>query len=403
MAKAFTPVSGLLHRRHPSARADKTQAKGIKRLDSAFVLIILVLLTYGLIMVFSASYPSALQKTQNSMHFIQKQALFVVVGLVAMFLISLIDYHLYRRFVIPITAVGLILLVLVLIPGIGTDLGTFARRWIGVGDFTFQPSEIMKFATIVLFAHLISINYKRMGTFRYGVLPFAVMLAVTAGLMLLEPHLSGTILIFAIGLIMMFVGGTKLRWFAILGGVGAAGVGGLFLLGSTIDKFAHITERITYWLDPFQSAEVIRDQTWQTVQSLVAIGSGGVLGRGIGNSRQKYLYIPEPHNDFIFAIICEELGLIGALIVIVLFIMFALRGFSIAAKAPDKFGYMLGVGLTAQIIIQAILNIAVVTNTIPNTGISLPFFSYGGTAILMQLGQMGILLNISRHSMIEKT
>ena len=161
----------------------------------------------------------------------------------------------------------------------------------------------------------------------------------------------------------------------------------------------YITGRLSGWLHPFEDTQ---GQNWQTIQSLIAIGSGGIMGRGIGNSRQKYLYLPEPYNDFIFAIICEELGLIGALLVIVLFVLFALRGYSIAAKAPDKFGFMLGVGLTTQVVVQAILNIAVVTNTVPNTGISLPFFSYGGTALLMQLGEMGILLNISRNAVMEK-
>ena len=197
---------------------------------------------------------------------------------------------------------------------------------------------------------------------------------------------------------MMFVGGTKLRWFAAVGGAGVLGIAGIIMMG----KLDYILSRLGSWLDPF-AEELYLNDGWQTAQSLIAIGSGGIMGRGIGNSHQKYYYVSEPHNDFIFSIICEELGLVGALIVILLFILFALRSFSIAAKAPDKFGYMLAVGLTAQICLQAVLNIAVVTNTIPNTGISLPFFSYGGTALLMQLGQMGILLNISRHSTVDKT
>lgn len=398
-------ATGERKKREPRERRLPTDAakpqkppKKFKHLDTAFVIIILVLLTFGVIMVFSASYPAALHKTDNSFHFISKHVMFVLGGLAVMFLASFVDYHVYRRFVVPIFAVSLVLLAAVLIPGIGSTLGTFARRWIVIGPVNFQPSEIMKFAIIVMFAHLIALNYKRMGTFRYGVLPFAVCLVVTGGLMMMEPHLSGTILIFAISFVMMFVGGTKIRWFAGVGGAAAMGVAAIALF-----KADYIVERIQSWLNPFASPEMIRDQTWQTVQSLVAIGSGGIMGRGIGNSRQKYLYIPEPYNDFIFAIICEELGLIGALLVIVLFILFAFRGYSIATKSPDKFGYMLGVGITTQIIIQAILNIAVVTNTVPNTGISLPFFSYGGTALLMQLGEMGILLNISRHSLIEKT
>lgn len=366
-----------------------------KRFDTAFLIIILILLAYGVIMVFSASYPAALQKTGNSLHFISQHVLYVAVGIAAMLLISRIDYRLYRRFAYIIFGIALILLILVAIPGVGRVLNN-ARRWIYIGLIGFQPSEIMKFAVIVLFSHLIAHYQSRMNTFKQGVLPFAAVLLVIAVLMMLEPHLSGTILIFGIGCIMMYIGGTKLRYFLAVGGLSVGAIAGIVAFKGV----SYITERLQFWLNPFAD---INDKTWQTVQSLVAIGSGGLLGRGIGASRQKYLYLPEPYNDFIFAIICEELGLIGALFVIVLFVLFAVRGFSIASKAPDRFGFMLATGITVQICLQAALNIAVVTNTIPNTGISLPFFSYGGTAIMMQLGEMGILLNISRHAFMEKT
>ena len=366
-----------------------------KRFDTAFLIIILILLAYGVIMVFSASYPAALQKTGNSLHFISQHVLYVAVGIAAMLLISRIDYRLYRRFAYIIFGIALILLILVAIPGVGRVLNN-ARRWIYIGPIGFQPSEIMKVAVIVLFSHLIAHYQSRMNTFKQGVLPFAAVLLVIAVLMMLEPHLSGTILIFGIGCIMMYIGGTKLRYFLAVGGLSVGAIAGIVAFKGV----SYITERLQFWLNPFAD---INDKTWQTVQSLVAIGSGGLLGRGIGASRQKYLYLPEPYNDFIFAIICEELGLIGALFVIVLFVLFAVRGFSIASKAPDRFGFMLATGITVQICLQAALNIAVVTNTIPNTGISLPFFSYGGTAIMMQLGEMGILLNISRHAFMEKT
>lgn len=366
-----------------------------KRFDTAFLIIILILLAYGVIMVFSASYPAALQKTGNSLHFISQHVLYVAVGIAAMLLISRIDYRLYRRFAYIIFGIALILLILVAIPGVGRVLNN-ARRWIYIDPIGFQPSEIMKFAVIVLFSHLIAHYQSRMNTFKQGVLPFAAVLLVIAVLMMLEPHLSGTILIFGIGCIMMYIGGTKLRYFLAVGGLSVGAIAGIVAFKGV----SYITERLQFWLNPFAD---INDKTWQTVQSLVAIGSGGLLGRGIGASRQKYLYLPEPYNDFIFAIICEELGLIGALFVIVLFVLFAVRGFSIASKAPDRFGFMLATGITVQICLQAALNIAVVTNTIPNTGISLPFFSYGGTAIMMQLGEMGILLNISRHAFMEKT
>ena len=368
--------------------------KKIPRMDTAFLIIILVLLAYGVIMVFSASYPAALEKTGNSLHFISQHILFVLLGIAAMIFISYIDYHVYQRFAFVIFGIAFLLLILVLIPGIGKELNN-ARRWIYIGPINFQPSEIMKFGVIVLFAHLISHDQKRMGTFTHGVVPYMICLITIAGLMMLEPHLSGTILIFGIGCIMMYIGGTKLRYFLVIGGVAGLGVAGVVLLKGV----NYIVDRLQFWLNPFAD---VNDKTWQTVQSLVAIGSGGLFGRGIGASRQKYLWLPEAYNDFIFAVICEELGLIGALLVITLFVLLAVRGFSIASKATDKFGFMLGVGFIVLICLQAFLNFAVVTNFVPNTGISLPFFSYGGTAIMMQLGEMGILLSISRYAKIEK-
>lgn len=385
----------------PPAGAVAEKIRGFRRpkkLDSVCLVVLFAMLIYGIIMVFSASYPAALHKTGDSLHFISKHVTFVVIGIIVMFAASFVDYHIFRRFVIPIFIVGIILLVLVKVPGIGTNNNTVAERWIDLGFTTFQPSEFVKFAVILMFAHLIDLHYKRMGTFRYGVLPFAICLLITGGLMMVQPHLSGTILIFAIGLVMMFIGGTKLRWFGALIGAGGLGIAAIVILRG-VD---YIGNRLHWWLDPF-APDSIQKGTWQTVQSLVAIGSGGIMGRGIGNSRTKYLYLPEPYNDFIFSIICEELGLIGALLVIVLFILFAFRGFSIAQKAPDKFGYMLAIGIVVQVCIQAVLNMAVVTNTIPNTGISLPFFSYGGTSLLMLMGEMGVLMNISRQAVIEKT
>lgn len=374
-----------------NAAPPQKQPKSLKRLDASFTVLICVMLAFGLIMVFSSSYAVALHKYGNSLHYITRQAMFALCGVVAMYFISLVDYHIYRRFVFPIFIFSIALLILV--PIIGTRING-AKRWIDLGFTTFQPSDIMKFALIVMFAHLVSLNQKRMGTFNYGVLPFTICLMSVGALMMLQPHLSGTILIFLIGMVMMFIGGTKLRYFFVLGGVGAGAIGALMIINPN-----YMLSRIQNWLNPFQN---ISDENWQTTQSLIAIGSGGLMGRGLGGSHQKFLYLPEPQNDFIYAIICEELGLIGAMLVIIMFILFTFRGFSIASKAPDRFGFMLGVGIVTQICIQAVLNIAVVTNTIPNTGISLPFFSYGGTALLMQLGEMGILLNISRHANIEK-
>lgn len=372
-------------------RKVKDKVKKVGNMDVTFFILIMILLTFGLIMLFSASYAYAYYRYKgNSFHFIERQALFAVVGVIGMLIISKIDYHILKKFVFWIFGFSYLLLIIVLfMPALNN-----AHRWINLGFTTFQPSELMKFAIILLFAHLISVNYKRMGTFTYGVLPFLFFLGIVAVVMLLEPHLSGTILIFAIGLTMMFVGGTKYRYFGLAIGIAIIGIIAIV----AIKGIDYVSVRLNGWLDPFSDQQ---DDTYQTVQSLLAIGSGGLWGLGLGQSRQKYLYLPEPANDFIFSIVCEELGFIGAAIVILLFVLFIYRGFVIASKAPDKFGAMLVVGLVVQIGIQAMLNIAVVSNTIPNTGISLPFFSYGGTALLLQLFQMGIVLNVSRQCTME--
>lgn len=369
----------------------KPKLKRIGNIDITFFILVLILLTFGLVMLFSASYAYAYYYFNNSFHFIQRQAIFAVLGVGAMILLSYLDYRILKKFVYWIFGLTLLLLVVVLaMPELNN-----ARRWISLGPITIQPSELMKFAIVILFAYLISKNYKKMGTFKFGVLPFMLVLGVIAVLMLLQPHLSGTILIGSIGMIMMFVGGTKYRYFFITLGVAVIGLIAIVsLLG--VD---YVADRLAGWIDPFSDPS---DSTFQTVQSLLAIGSGGIMGLGLGNSRQKYLYLPEPQNDFIFSILVEELGFIGAAVVIILFVMLVYRGFVIASKSRDIFGMMITVGLTVQIGLQALLNIAVVTNTIPNTGISLPFFSSGGTALMMQLAQMGIILNVSRHCVYEK-
>ena len=369
----------------------KDRVKKVGSMDITFFVLVMVLLTFGLIMLFSASYAYAYYRYKgDSFHFIKRQALFAIVGVIGMLIISKIDYHILRKFVFWVFGGAYALLIVVLfMPPINN-----AHRWISLKVVTFQPSEIMKFAIILLFAHLISINYKRMGTFAYGVLPFLFFLGIVAVVMLLEPHLSGTVLIMSIGLIMMFVGGTKYRYFALALAMVVLGIIAIVM----VKGIDYVQVRLAGWLDPFRDTQ---DDTYQTVQSLLAIGSGGLWGLGLGQSRQKFLYLPEPANDFIFSVVCEELGFIGATIIILLFVMFVYRGFVIASKAPDKFGTMLVVGLTVQIGIQAMLNIAVVSNTIPNTGISLPFFSYGGTALLFQLFQMGIVLNVSRQCAME--
>lgn len=366
--------------------------KGTPGVDIVFLILVLCLLAFGLVMVASASYVSALYKYGNSYHFILRQLLFAAAGIVAMLAVPLFDYHLLRRYCLPLLVIALVLLLLVLIPGVGIRVNG-ARRWLGFGGFTFQPSEIAKLAVILVLSSYIAANYNRMKEFKVGLLPPAFLLLAVCGLVVFEPHLSGAIVIFCVGAILIFVGGASLKWLISIGTAGVAALAGFAAFTP------HARTRIEVWLDPFKDPT---GDGFQTIQSLYAIGSGGPLGQGLGNSRQKFLYIPEPQNDYIFSIICEELGFVGAMMVIVLFVLLIWRGFVIAYHAKDKFGSLVVVGIISRVAVQVILNIAVVTNTIPPTGISLPFFSYGGTALLVLLAEMGIVLCISRHSRMEE-
>ena len=364
-------------------------------LDMPFFFINMAILVIGLIMLFSASYPNAYYyKHGDSYYFIRSQLIWAVIGVVAMIAISYFDYHHLHKFAVPVLGLSFILLVVVLF----MPMVNGVHRWIPLGPIGFQASEITKFAIVLSFAHFISINFKKMGTFKYGILPYGIILARTAFLLYLEPHISCLIIVVLLAGGMLYIGGVKLRWFGMVLAIALAAVGYVVLF---TDKLGYANGRVQGWLDPFTSNPNV--DTWQTKQGLYAIGSGGLWGLGLGQSRQKYLYIPEPQNDFIFSVVCEELGFIGALIILILFAMLIWRGIIISMRAKDKFGALLGIGLTAQVGLQVILNIFVVTNTIPNTGISLPFFSYGGTSLVMLLAQMGIVLSISRTSRIEKT
>ncbi|MDY6007160.1 MAG: FtsW/RodA/SpoVE family cell cycle protein [Gemmiger sp.] len=359
-------------------------------LDLPFLCILLLLLSLGLLMLFSAGYAVALYRRGDAYTYIRPQLLFAALGLAAMYAASLVDYHIWHKLAWPIMGLSLLLLVIVLF----MPEYNGCKRWIvlpGLG--TLQPSEIAKFAVVLVFSHIISLNHDRMQGFAAGVLPFGILLGLVAVLMLLEPHLSGTLLILSIGAVLMFVGGTGLRWFALAGGLGVGAVFAAVLALPQLVPYA--ADRLSSWRDPFADP---LGEGHQTIQSLYAIASGGVAGLGLGNSRQKYLYVPEPQNDFIFSILCEELGFVGAALVIFLFLLLLLRGITLAVRARDKFGALLVVGFVVQVVLQAILNIAVVTNTIPNTGISLPFFSSGGTSLLMLLGEMGIVLSVSRQT-----
>ena len=369
----------------------KVKKVGRGNLDVTFLVLVLLILTFGLIMLFSASYAYAYYHENDSFYYIKRQLIFAAGGVIAMIVASHMDYRNWMNLAEPVLGVTLGLLVIVLFcPEING-----VHRWIPLGFTTFQPSEIAKFAIVLMFAKMITLYGERLNQMRI-MLRFLIVLGIVVILMVLEPHLSGTILIISIAGIMLFIGGLNGKWIAVAGGLAASVVAAAIMIPGVVE---YARGRLEYWLDPFADTQGLG---YQTIQSLLAIGSGGVMGLGLGNSRQKYLYVPEPQNDFIFSIVCEELGLVGAAIVVILFALLVWRGYVIAIRAKDKFGSMLAVGLTTQVGLQALLNVAVVTNTIPNTGISLPFFSYGGTALMMLLAQMGVILSVSRRANMEK-
>ena len=362
------------------------------KIDIPFLVITLILLAVGLVMLFSASYAYAFYNKGNSFYYIERQLLFAVMGVAAMLAVSQVNYKILQKYSLLLYAGAVALLIVALFM---RDERGFAR-WIYIGNFSFQPSEIAKFAIIVLFAHFAATNASKMKTFQYGVLPFAMCLGLVVVLIIAEKHLSGTIIIGALGIAMMWFGGTRLRYFGMLVAAGAAAVLIILIVPSFME---YATNRVTMWMDPYADA---KGEGYQTIQALIAIGSGGLWGTGLGNSRQKYLYIPAPQNDFIFAVVCEELGFIGASFVLILFALLIWRGFVIAMNCPDRFGSLLAAGCVTHIGMQVLLNIAVVTNTIPNTGISLPLFSYGGSALMMTLGELGVVLSVSKKSNLNK-
>lgn len=364
-------------------------------LDMPFLLLILILLVIGIIMMFSASYPVAYYTTGDSYLYLKRQLLFAVVGVILMIAISFFDYHHFHKMAIWILGLSFLLLIVVLFMPSQNGI----HRWIELGIAGFQASEVMKFALILFFAHWGSVYFYKMDTFKYGVLPAIVILVPTVVLLLLEPHYSCIVIVTLLTALMMFISGVKGKWFLFAGG----GILAIFLIMNATGLLSYAMERMDGWGQALQyTTPEMWQTTWQTRNSMYAIGSGGLMGLGLGQSRQKYLYLPEPQNDFVFAIVCEELGLIGAVIILGIFALLVWRGITISMKAKDKFGTLLGVGLTSQVGLQVILNILVITDMLPNTGISLPFFSSGGSSLVMLLAQMGIVLSISRTSNINK-
>ena len=365
--------------------------------DNFLLLTILILLAFGLIMVFSASYADAETRYGDSFYFIKRQSAMVVIGLVFMVVASRFPIRLYKTMAPVAYAVSAVLLVLVLFAG---DTGGGAQRWIELGPLRFQPSEIAKYSLILTLAWYYSKYHDKAYDVKnprnsnwYGTMIPLFLIGGICVLVMLEKHLSGIIIIGCIGIMVMFASGIKLKLLGIFGSVAVAGVAAIAFLTD------YTKRRIDIWQNP---ANYPQDGGWQTLQGLRAIGSGGFFGLGLGNSRQKYSYVSQPQNDFIFTITCEELGFIGAIAVIVLFGLLVWRGIVIALRSPDRFSQLVAIGLSFKVALQVILNIAVVTNSIPNTGISLPFFSYGGTAMVVQLIEMGTLLAISRYTVEKK-
>ena len=378
---------------HKEEMARKHYLAGKGSMDLPFLMLALLLTAIGLMMLFSASFPSAYYETGSAGYYFKRQAFFAVGGTVIMLVVGRVNYQRWRGAAKILMGLAIFLLLLVIIPGVGITKNN-ATRWLGIdGVFTFQPSEIAKLAIIVFFADSISKKKELMRTWREGIAPYAIVLGVVAVLMLLEPHLSGTILIVGTGAIMMAVGGLP-------GWLIGAGIGGVAVVGwgfvSAVDAgiISYGASRINMWHNPWLDSS---DEGYQMVQSLIAIGSGGLLGTGLGKGRQKFLYLPEESNDFIFSTVCEELGLIGASMILLVFALLLLRGFWIALHARDRFGTLLVVGVMSHLGLQVFLNVAVVTGLVPATGISLPFFSYGGTALLLQLVEIGLVLSVSRQ------
>ena len=374
----------LLHTKEDRPAYKKGRQQGV---DIPFLVLILLLLAVGLTMLYSASYAQSEYDTgyTSSTRYLQKQGICALVGLAAMFFFSRLPAKLWSKLAWLIYGASIVLLLAVLVFGESVN---GAKRWINLAGIQFQPSEIAKFSMILLLARLTKTYGEDAAAFRYGVMGFGCAMLGLLVPLALEKHLSAIMLMGMVGVVMMYVAGTSPKWLA----AGAAAAAVFVLI--YISFMGYAGDRVTAWLHPEQDPS---DTGYQILQSLYAIGSGGLFGLGFGRSRQKYLYLPFQYNDYIFAIICEELGLLGALLIIALFSVTIARGYWIALRARDRFSTVLAAGLITLIAVQTILNLGVVTNLLPSTGIALPFFSYGGTALAVNLGEMGIILSISRY------
>lgn len=382
-------------------------------LDITFLALVIIILTVGIIMMFSASYVNAWYDSSPTVdndpyYYVKNQALFALIGITLMIGVSLIKPEVFRSASGIITIIALLLLVYVLIdPYIIPGKEEF-KRWLKLPVIgSFQPSEIAKLAVIMILAFSMERYHKLVEQKWWVIIPYMGVIGVFCALVYAENHVSGTLLILGIGVATMYFGGVRIHWAVYAIGIAAVAIVGIYLVMNA-DKFleGYASSRISIWLKLLTgeelSAEEARDAGWQSLQSLYAIGSGGLFGLGFGNSKQKHMYLPEPQNDFVFAVVCEELGFVRAILIMLLFVLLVARGFIIGLRARSRFEAMLAMGISFQVGLQAALNMAVVTATVPNTGISLPFFSYGGTSLVMLLLEMGIILSISRNSERKK-
>ncbi len=399
-------------RRAKPEKAEKTLVKASKKfggaklkadwfvtggIDIPFFALTIVILAIGLVMLFSASYPYSYFMRGNSYHYFIRQFVFAVFGVALMLFVSKLNFKIFKAAAPYLLGITLLLLIIVLFyhTSISTDEGEAFKRYIKVPGLplTFQPSDIAKFTLVTTLATYISMFSREMKTFKYGILIPAVIIGVYCLLIMAENHLSGTIIVGVIGLSLMFAGGTNKKIFIIGVALLAAVVLVVLMFPDILPKY--IQTKLQAFSD--KDFEPLGAR-WQTNNSLYAIGSGGLFGVGLGNSKQKFLYVSQPQNDFIFSIVCEELGFVGAVVIILLFAALVIRGFIIALRSPDKFAALTVVGIMVQVGVQVGFNILVVTDSIPNTGIALPFFSYGGTALVMLLFEMGVVLGISRKA-----
>lgn len=360
----------------------------LKPFDYTLITVVIIIFGLGLIMVLSASSHLGMLSYGTPYYFFLRQSLFGGVGIFFMWILSRVDYKLYNRFSFWIFIISVFLLAIVLVPGISSGDVRGAKRWINLGFFNLQPSEVAKLGVIIFLSAKISSNPQKIKSFWNGLVPYLILIAVVMGLLYFEPHYSAIGLIGIVSVIILFAAGAKLSHFGILAMIVIP------ILGLGVYVADYRWDRIIGFLDPWAD---IQDTGWQVVQSLYALGSGGIFGLGLGQSKQKYLHLPDAHNDFILAILGEELGLIGMLFVIALFVILIWRGIVIATKAPDMFSGLLATGIVMLVAVQLVLNIAIITSCFPVTGMPVPFMSYGGTSMMIFMSGMGILLNISRH------